>query len=175
MAVEIKGTYSLKGERERVLALLMDPAALQACLPGCDRMQPVGEGTYEATMKVGVAAVVGTYSGKVQLQDLHLPEHYTMFVEGGGPPGIVRGRGVLRLTEQDDATLVSVDGDAEVSGLIASVGQRLLVGVAKLLMGMFFKSVARRLASEAVAGTPATGDAAIPVTPGAQPPQRSGT
>ncbi len=159
--MEIKGAYSLNGPRESVLRLLMDPEVLQRCIPGCEHLEPVGGDTYEARMKVGVAAIVGTYSGQVRLQDLQLPERYTMVVEGSGPPGIVRGSGVLDLEERSGATVVSVNGSAEVSGLIASVGQRLIAGVAKLLMGMFFKGIAKQLASNAAAEVATPGDAAV--------------
>lgn len=143
--MKIEGKYTLKGPRERVGSLLMDPDVLRRCLPGCQRLDPVGDNTYEGTMKVGVAAVRGTYAGKVQLKDIDPPRCCTMVIEGSGAPGIVRGSGVLELEEQDSGTLVNVQGEAEVSGLIARVGHRLLGGVAKLMLGQFFKSLDKEM------------------------------
>ena len=42
-------------------------------------------------MKVGVAAIKGTFEGKVRLFDLEPPNRYRMAVEGSGGPGFVRG------------------------------------------------------------------------------------
>jgi carbon monoxide dehydrogenase subunit G len=60
--------------------------------------------------------------------------------------GFVRGDGKLTLEpSEDNKTAVLVSGDAQVGGLIAGVGQRLLDGVAKQMMGQFFRSLQSQL------------------------------
>jgi carbon monoxide dehydrogenase subunit G len=153
----IGGTYTLEGPRERVWSLLMDPDVLRRCLPGCEQLEVVGDHAYEGVLKVGVAAVRGTYAGKVRLQDIEPPRRCTMVVEGGGPPGSVCGRGVLDLEPQGSGTLLNVRGEAEVSGLIASVGHRLLGGVGKMMLGQFVKTLAQQIASPPGAVTTSSG------------------
>ncbi|MBI4300754.1 MAG: carbon monoxide dehydrogenase subunit G [Chloroflexi bacterium] len=145
--MEIKGTYTLNAPRERVWLLLMNPEALQRALPGCESLTAAGENTYEAALKVGVGAVRGSYNGTVELKDLANPTSYTMVVEGSGSLGFVRGTGFVELEEQGGATLVKVHGEAEVGGLVAGVGQRLLGGVAKIMIDQFFKSMAGQIVS----------------------------
>ena len=64
--MQVEGQYTINAPIERVWAYLQDPAGLQACIPGCEKLEPRGEDSYEATLKVGVAAVKGTYQGKVE-------------------------------------------------------------------------------------------------------------
>jgi len=51
----------------------------------------------------------------------------------------------LRLEEQGGSTLVTYSGDAQVTGLVASVGHRLIGGVAKQMTADFFKALEREL------------------------------
>jgi carbon monoxide dehydrogenase subunit G len=59
-------------------------------------------------------------------------------MEGSGPAGFVNGTASVTLTEAGDKTSVQVDGDAQVGGTVARVGQRLIGSVAKTLMDRFF-------------------------------------
>lgn len=96
-------------------------------------------------MKVGVAAFKGTYSGKVTVAVVEAPQRYRLQVEGKGTGGFVRGDAVLTLHEQGTHTLVEVQGQVSLGGLIAGVGQRVAGGVARLLMDNFFACLQKRL------------------------------
>ncbi len=148
--MQVEGQYTINAPVERVWQHLQDPAELQRCIPGCEKLEPRGEDAYEATMKVGVAAVKGTYQGKVTISDKEPPHRYRMLVEGSGGPGFVRGEAVVELSPDGAATIVKVRGDGQVGGTVAGVGQRMLSGVAKMLMGQMFDCVKKRAeASEA--------------------------
>ena len=68
------------------------------------------------------------------------------------PAGWVRGLAALDLTEQGPReTRLTVNGDVEVGGLIASVGQRFLSGIAVQMAKLFFKNIEQEL--EAGGGT----------------------
>ncbi len=146
--MRIEGQYTVPGPREQVWALLLDPEGIRQCLPGCVRIGAVGENQYEATLKIGIAAVRGTYVGKVQITDIRPLQGYTMAVEGSGKAGFVRGRATLDLEDQGGNTLVKLGGEAQVGGLVASVGQRMLGGVAKMMMGEFFTRLSDQFSPE---------------------------
>src|SRR5581483_809578 len=127
------------GPRERVWSLLLDPDALRSCIPGIKELHETAADQYEATLSVGVAAIRGTYRGKVTIQDRQEPERYTMVVEGSGGPGFVKGTARISLTSAgDSSTTVAVDADGQIGGPVAGVGQRMLGGVGKMLMNQFF-------------------------------------
>ena len=144
--MQVEGQYTINAPIERVWAYLMDPAGLQQCIPGCETLEPRGEDAYEATLKVGVAAVKVTYQGKVAIVDQEAPHRYRMLVEGSGGPGFVRGEARVELSAvQEGVTLVAVKGDGQVGGTVAGVGQRMLGGVAKMLMKQMFDCVKARV------------------------------
>jgi uncharacterized protein len=111
------------------------------CMPGCEALNEIAPDQYEATMKVGVAAVKGTYKGKVAIKDKQPPAHYVLSGSGSGGPGFMQGDVVIDLEESDGKTILKYSTDAQVGGLIASVGQRMLGGVAKMMVDQFFKKM----------------------------------
>lgn len=139
--MKVEGTYVLPAPRDRVWALLNDPAVLARTAPGVKELIPKGPDSYSATIEVGVGPVKGTYAGQVSIADKTPPERMTLKIEGGGKPGTIRATGELHLEEQDDRTVVHYIGNAQVTGLVASVGHRLMSGVAKQLAGEFFKAL----------------------------------
>ena len=144
--MKLTGSYTFDAPPDRVWALLLSPDTLKSCVPGCEKLEPTGEDAYTATMKVGVAAIRGTYNGKVRITDKNEPNSYTLNVEGSGGPGFVRGEAKITLTPEGEAkTKVGVDADGQVGGTVAGVGQRMLGGVAKMLMDQFFNCMRKQL------------------------------
>lgn len=136
--MKIEGSTDIPAPRERVWKAFLDPGTLARALPGCEKLEAVGEGEFRATMKVGVAAIKGTFEGRVRLSDLEPPNRYRMAVEGSGGPGFVRGEASMELSDADGGTRVAYSADVQVGGLIASVGQRMLGGVSKMMLDQFF-------------------------------------
>jgi len=146
--MKIEGAADIPAPRDRVWAAFLDPKILAQALPGCEKLEAIGPNEYKATMKIGVAAIKGTFEGKVKLSDLDPPNRYRMAVEGSGGPGFVRGAAGMQLSDVDGGTRVSYDADVQVGGLIASVGQRMLGGVTKMMLDQFFTRMTELLTSK---------------------------
>jgi len=124
----------------------MDPAALQQCLPGCRAFEPVGPDEWEATMTIGLAAIKGTYSGRIRITDQQPETSYRLAVQGQGAGNRIRGEGQITLSDAaDGGTLVRYEGDAQVQGPLAPVGQRLLPPAAKMLADQFFRCMGTQI------------------------------
>ena len=136
--MQLTGEHTFDAPRQVVWDFLMDPAVLEACLPGAEGMTEIGPDEYSATMKVGIAMIKGTFNGKVKIKDKIEPSSYTMEVEGSGPQGQVSGVGTLELSEQDGKTTVKYNGDANIRGTIARVGARMIQPAARQIVGQFF-------------------------------------
>ena len=145
--MKVSGTHILNAPQDRVWQLLNDPAFLKVCLPGCESMEATGPDQYQATLTVGIAAVKGKYTGSVILSEKEPPQRFTMRVEGKGTGGFMQGTGLLELGDDPQGTKVTYQGDVQVGGPIASVGQRLLDGAAKMIVGQFFTAVNKQLAA----------------------------
>jgi len=142
--VRIEGNATLPANSERVYALLLDPIVLAACIPGCQELIADGEGVYKMKMKVVIAAVSGDFVGKVSIEDPSPPNSYRLRIDGNGRIGIIKGVGDLKLaTAEGGGTTVSYEGDAQVGGTIAAVGQRLLDTTARMMIRRFFDNLTK--------------------------------
>src|SRR5438270_2008819 len=139
--MKLEGTQTLRAPRERVYQSLIDPAVLQRCIPGCERLEKTGENSYAATLRAGVGAIKGVFNGNVRLEDMSAPSHYRIVVDGRGQPGFLKGAGDLDLEEKDGATAVRYAGDMQVGGTLAGVGQRMIQGAAKMMAAQFFTAL----------------------------------
>lgn len=150
--MKIEGTHQLSAPRDRVYQLLVDPAVLQRCIPGCERLEQTAENIYSATIRAGVGPIKGVFTGTVRLEEMRPPEHYRIVVEGKGAPGFLKGSGNLNLEAEGDGTLIRYTGDLQLGGTIASVGQRMIQGTAKMMASQFFTALEAE--AQTVAGDP---------------------
>jgi carbon monoxide dehydrogenase subunit G len=140
--MKISGTAALRATPLQVWDAFHDPEVLARCLPGCESLTEVGTHEYAMTVTAGVAAIKGTYDGKVALLDPQHPERFTMKAQGAGGPGTVDADVVVRLVPSTaGGTDLSYDADAAVGGMIGGVGQRMLSGVTRKMAVQFFEAV----------------------------------
>ena len=135
--MKIGGSYIVPIEPLRAYGMLQDPDILARCMPGCDHLSKIGEDEYEMKMKMVISSVQGLFAGKVRLADQSPPDSFRLIVEGSGKVGFVKGEGLLTLALVETATEVKYEGEVQVGGMIAGVGQRLLDATAKLVIKKF--------------------------------------
>ena len=143
--MKIARSYLLPGTPEQVWELLNDPERLVKCLPGCERLEPDGPDRYKVALRIAVAAISGKYAGWVELSEKNPPKSMRMRLEGKGVPGFMKGEGRLELADKHGQTDVRYTGEAQVGGMIAAVGQRMIEAVARRIIQQFFESVAAQL------------------------------
>lgn len=148
--MKVSGAYTVPVAREKAYALLQDPAVLAKCMPGTDELKKVGDDEYEMKMKMAIAAISGSFTGRVKIAETHPPENFKLLVDGTGKIGFVKGEGVLTLAESaEGSTEVSYEGDVQVGGAMAGVGQRLLDTTSKMIIKKFFEKFSEIAANPA--------------------------
>ena len=143
--MDLSATYTFAAPPDEVWRRLIDPQVVASCLPGCDRLEPLGDNRYRAELTLTVAGVSGHYSAIVAIVDQVPPRSYRMLVDGSGKAGFVKGEAKVELAGQGDSTIVTVSGQGQVGGLIARVGQRLLGTASKMMMDRFFGCLQAKL------------------------------
>jgi uncharacterized protein len=162
----VSGSTTLNASRDAVWKALNDPEVLVRTIPGCQRLEAIGEDAYKMTITAGVASIKGVYTGEVRLTDQKPPDTFVLKAAGAGTPGTVSADVLVTLSEgSGGATTLTYSADAVVGGMIGGVGQRMLTGVAKKTAGEFFKAVddvinGTAVPAAAVAGTPSPATAA---------------
>ncbi len=140
--MKITGSYSVPVPREKAYTLLQDPDVLAKCMPGTQSLTKIGEDHYEMKMKMMIAALSGSFDGKIRLADQNPPESFRLLMEGSGKIGFIKGDGLLKLSSNSDSTTkVDYEGEVHIGGTIAAVGQRLLDTTSKMIIRKFFEKL----------------------------------
>lgn len=153
--MKVSGDALLHAPVDRVWSALNDPGVLVQTIPGCERLESTGPDSYRMVVTAGVASIKGTYSGQVALTEQQEPHSFLMIASGAGGPGTVSTEVRVSLADTGDgSTRVTYDADAVIGGVVAGVGQRMLVGVAKKMAGEFFGAVDDVLTGKAAPPAP---------------------
>jgi uncharacterized protein len=169
--MKVSGEHEFRASREQVWDALNDPEILGATLPGARRLEPTGPDEYALTVDVGVGSVRGTYEGTFALSDKRERESCTVTATASGRPGSVTAVASMRLSDNGQGARMAYEADANVTGPLAGVGQRLMGAAARRTTEQFLSALDERI----VSGAPAP-EAAVPgaaVVP-AQPPVPAG-
>jgi carbon monoxide dehydrogenase subunit G len=140
--MKLDGEYLFDGSREEVWDIVRDPEVLATALPGTQSLEQVSENEYAGKMHIRIGPVSGVFSGKLVVSDEVPPESYTLSVEGRGAPGFGKGTGYVKLLEQDgNKTLIQYEGEMQVGGRIAGVGQRLIDTASRSMINQGLESL----------------------------------
>jgi len=144
MAMVMTGEQQLAAPREKVWAMLNDPAVLKSCIPGCETLDVIGENEFQAVATNKIGPVKARFKGKVRLTDMNPPTSYRISGEGdGGVAGFAKGGATVSLSDKDGGTLLTYNVEAQIGGKLAQLGQRLVNGAAKKLADDFFTRFAQ--------------------------------
>jgi uncharacterized protein len=143
----LKGTFTFDGPRSQVWEILQDPAVLAKALPGTKSLTQVAENRYEGVMKVSVGPMsAAEFAVNVELGEKEPPERFTMHIDGKGGVGFTKGTATIELEEQPGPVTVMIyTSDVQVGGKIASVGQRLLESVGKMMTNQALAALNKEL------------------------------
>lgn len=171
--MKIAGEATLQAPAKGVWDALLDPAVLVRTLPGCGRLETVGENAYDMEVTVGVAAIRGTYAGSCRITHLQPYESLVLSAQGAGSPGTIGAEVVVRFADNGDGTTtLSYDADAVVGGMIGGVGQRMLTSVSRRMAGEFFGTLDKVLTGTLETEASPTAAASTEVQPAGAPAAR---
>ena len=142
--MKISGSHSLPFPVEKTYSLMQDPVVLAGAIPGCESLDKIGDDEYRMKMKMAMASFSGAFEGKVRITEQNPPQSFRLVVEGSGKLGFVKGDGLLNLKANGEETEISYEGDAQVGGTLAAVGQRLIDGTSKMMIKKFFEKLAEQ-------------------------------
>ena len=139
--MQISGEHRFAGPRPLLYRMLLDPKVLAAALPGVQSFDEIEPDVYQSSMQVGIAAVRGNYQGRVEVSERVPQESFRLRIEGSGRPGGGTADARVRLEEEGDQTVMHYQAEVRARGTIARLGNRLMGGAARLLLGQFCRAI----------------------------------
>ena len=136
--MKLTGSYKLNVKKEHVWKALNNPDILKQCIPGCESFVKESSTVFSASATNQIGPMNATFSGKVTLSNIQENQSYTLSGEGQSSVGFANGNAEVKLTEENELTILSYKVDINVGGKVAQLGSRLIDGVAKKMSDYFF-------------------------------------
>ena len=145
--MQLTGNQIVNAVPSRVWQMLMDPNSLAKVVPGISRLEKLSENSFKSILNIKIGPVSGTFSGNLQLEDIVEQKSFTLKAQQNSKIGNANAAVKINLDPVDDKqTEVMFDGDVKLSGVLASMGQRVIGGVANTLTKQFFNNLENELA-----------------------------
>lgn len=147
--MELNGSHILPASTQKIWEMLMDPDTLAKVTPGISRLELESENVYKAIAEVKIGPVSGKFEGKAEVLNPVTAESFTLKVQQNSKIGNVAADIKMNLkTVSENETELSFEGKADMSGLLARTGNRVMSGVANTLTKQFFKNFEDELAEK---------------------------
>ena len=131
----VRGKRLLHASPGTVWLHIFDPASLARLIPGCQRLEQVSAGDYRGQVRLGIAALGGTYRTRVRVTEQREPEYCAFDGEVEGPTGTIKGKVTLALKKVgNDTTELEYEGTAMITGALATLSSRLIESAAQSLI-----------------------------------------
>ena len=149
MRLEFAGAPEVTVAREEVWARLTDPDFVAASAPGVESVEAVDPTHFKVISGIGVGPLRVSFQLDVALSDVVAPERLRMTALGRAPGSEVDTVSSVRLEPLGrDHTRLHWAATTTISGTVASLGPRLLEGIARRLTEDFWTDFARRVSEQ---------------------------
>jgi len=146
--MKLKGQHNFKATPDVLWAKLMDADTLARITPGVTRLESKGDDQFEAIADVKLGPVKGSFKGELSVLNKKEPESFKLNVKQNSKIGNVNADVHIFLKPlSEEETELSFEGKANLSGLLARTGQRVLSGVANTLTKQFFSAMEEEVAN----------------------------
>lgn len=144
----LNGTYTVNAPAQTVWNMLMDPDTLARVTPGITSLERIDADNFKAVAEVKFGPVGGAFSGNLKITDRKEPEHFTLEIQQNSKIG--NANAVVHLNMKAlsaSQTEVSFEGDVKLSGMLATMGGRVVTPVANMLSKQFFEALEKEVAA----------------------------
>ena len=140
----IEETFRVKAPIQKVWEFLVDPEKIGSCIPGCEKIEVLGENAYESTIKVNLPIFSITVKSKTTISEMSPPHHLKWVTEGQYDigSGSFYQESVVDLEEISHSEVeVSYSGTIELAGGFAGFGEKIVSSMGGELAMQFVKNI----------------------------------
>jgi uncharacterized protein len=159
--MKVQGTKSLAAPRDRVWAVLNDPARMARLMPGVESFDVMDERRWRANVKIPLGLGGLRLSIDMEKTEEREPEFARLHAKGNGLGAILDMVTSFELSEGEGVTDMQWEADVRIAGTVASMGQRVIQPIVNQQVSNVLTALEREVqAGESQSGelTSSTGD-----------------
>ena len=147
--MKLTGNQILSATPSGVWEKLMDPETLARIVPGISKLERLSDNSFKSTLSIKIGPLSGSFNGSLQLEDIVEEKSFTLKAQQNSKIGNANAAVKINLTRLNEKqTEVAFDGDVKLSGMLATMGQRVIGGVANTLTKEFFNNLEKELVTK---------------------------
>ena len=145
--MELKGSHTVSATPATLWNMLMDTETLSKIIPGISTLERTGDYSYKSILEIKAGPISTSFTGNAQMEDIVEQRKFTLKMQQSNKMGNANSTmNVELLPVNETETEVVFDGDITITGLLASMGQKVLSSVANMLTKQFFANLDHELA-----------------------------
>ena len=145
--MDFSGSVEIAAPRTAVWDFVSDPQKMGSCGPGVETVETIDENRFLARAKVKVGPIAAKFTVDAEFLERVEPDRARVRARGKAPGSAVDGTAEMKLRDGDqpDTTIMDWSADVQISGMMASLGARMIEGTANKLIGETFTCVKSKL------------------------------
>lgn len=147
--MELKGRHKVETTVPILWKMLMDTETLSRIVPGVSKLEKTGYTTYSSELEIRMGPIATSFTGNAQMEDIVEQKKFTLKMQQSNKMG--NANSVMKvelLAINESETEVIFEGELKITGLLASMGQKLLSSAANVLTKQFFANLDHELAKQ---------------------------
>jgi carbon monoxide dehydrogenase subunit G len=148
--MEFSGAVDIPATREKVFAFVIDPNKVGQCGPGVGSIEIVDPTHFRVTAKVGVGFITARFVVDLEISEQRAPDLAVIKARGQAPGSAVDALGRMNLVDgpEPGTTTMLWAAEVNISGMLASVGARMVEGTANKMIGQTFDCMRAKIVAE---------------------------
>ena len=148
--MEFSGSVDIPATRDHVFSFVTDPNRVGACGPGVESIEIIDPTHFKARAKVGVGFISARFVVDLEIAEQQAPDNAIIKARGQAPGSAVDAVGRINLVDGTEPGTTTMHWAAEVniSGMIASIGARLIDSTANKMISQTFDCMRAKIVAE---------------------------
>jgi len=144
--MQLTGTHIVNAGSSRIWDMLMDTGTLAKLVPGISSLEKTGDNAFKSILNIKIGPVSGSFTGSLSMNNITVQKGFTLKIQQNSKIG--NANAVIKidlLPVNEDQTELSFNSDVKLSGLLATMGQRVIGSVADTVSKQFFTNLEKEL------------------------------
>ena len=147
--MELKGSHTIEATPETLWKMLMDTELLSKIIPGISKLEKTGPTSYKSILEIKAGPISTSFTGDAQMEDIIEQKKFTLKMQQSNKMGNANSIMRIELNHVNATeTKVMFDGEVKITGLLGSMGEKVLGSVANMLTKQFFANLDHELAKQ---------------------------
>jgi len=144
--MQLSGKHTAKATSAKIWQVLTNTNTLGRIIPGISKLEKTGENSYKSFSEIKLGPINSTFSGNLQMENMDSEKGFTLKVQQNSKMGNANASIRINLVKLIENTVeVQFDGEVKLSGLMATMGNRVVGSVSNILTKQFFENLDKEL------------------------------